>query len=83
MKLKLILLLFTLNVFGQRSTTENSENRILVSSGQISKFESIKSNNINFKLVLKDKDTIYLATSETRFKTKEGYNVGTKFRIYH
>lgn len=40
MKLKLILVLFTLNVFGQKSTTENSENSIIVSSGQISKFET-------------------------------------------
>ncbi len=79
MKLKLIVLLFTLNVFGQKSITENSENRILVSSGQISKFETIKMNNINFELVLKNKDTIYLGTSETKFKTKEGYTVGTKF----
>jgi hypothetical protein len=40
MKLKLIIVLFTLNVFGQEITIENSENRILVSSGQISKFET-------------------------------------------
>jgi hypothetical protein len=79
MKLILILVLFTLNVFGQKSKTENSENRILVSSGQLSKYETIKMNNINFELVLKNKDTIYLATSETRFKTREGYSVGTKF----
>ena len=80
MKLKLILILFTLNVFGQKpAKLKIADKRILVSSGQLSKFETVKINNIDFDLVAENKDTIYLATNEPKFIVKEGYNVGTKF----
>lgn len=80
MKLNLILILFTLNFFGQKpAKLKIVDKRILVSSGQLSKYETVKINNIDFNLVVENKDTIYLSTNETKFIVKEGYNVGTKF----
>ncbi len=52
---------------------------ILVSSGQISPYKTIKLNGCDFDLVTRDNDTIYLATSDKKFQTPEGYKVGTKF----
>jgi hypothetical protein len=80
MKINLILILFTLNIFAQKSDKlKIIDKRILVSSGQLSKYEKVKINNIDFKLVVENKDTIYLSTNEVKFIVKEGYNVGTKF----
>lgn len=76
MKLILISLLLSINLFGQNANTEKF---ILVSSGQISKSKTVKINNLNFNLVLDDKDTVYLQTTESTFVTKEGISVGKKF----
>ncbi|SEQ93932.1 hypothetical protein [Epilithonimonas lactis] len=71
MKANLILLIFlSINIFGQKS--------ILISSGQMSKSKIVKINSIDFDLVLKNRDTIYLATTDSRFIIKEGLNVGKK-----
>jgi len=76
MKLKLILLLLTINVFGQNAKTEKS---ILISSGQISKSKAVKIKSVNFDLVLKNRDTVYIQTTESKFVTDEGISVGKKF----
>lgn len=51
----------------------------LVSSGQMSPYTTIKIDGCNFDLVTSGNDTVYLATSDKRFQTPEGYNVETKF----
>ncbi|MBQ0910021.1 hypothetical protein KBJ98_15015 [Flavobacterium sp. F-328] len=76
LKLILILLLPTINVFGQNTKIEKS---ILISSGYISKSKVVKINAVNFDLVLKNRDTVYLQTTESKFVTKEGISVGKKF----
>ncbi len=79
MKFNLILLLLAINVFGQNDTIEKKPGKmILISSGQISKAEAVKINAVNFDLVLKNRDTIYLETSDNKFVTKEGIRVGKK-----
>ncbi|WP_379963220.1 hypothetical protein [Epilithonimonas sp. UC225_85] len=71
MKANLILLiLLSINIFGQKS--------ILISNGQISKSKIVKINSIDFDLILKNRDTIYLATTDSKFIIKEGLNVGSK-----
>ena len=80
MKLNLIFLLITLNSFGQNSTVKQTpEKGILISSAQISKYKVVKIKNVNFDLVLENRDTIYIQTNETKFITKEGYHVGQTF----
>ena len=76
LKLVLILLLPTISVFGQNTKIEKS---ILISSGQISKSKAVKINAVNFDLVLKNRDTVYLQTTESKFVTEEGISVGKKF----
>ena len=75
MKLYLIILFLTINTFGQNS---EAGKMILISSGQISKAKTVKINAINFDIVLKETDTIYLQTTESKFVTKEGISVGKK-----
>ena len=77
MKLNLILILLTINSFGQKE--KKSEKMILISSGQISKAEIVKTNNVEFDLVLKNRDTLYIQTTEGKFVTIEGIRVGEKF----
>lgn len=76
MKLNLILLLLTIYSFGQNAKAEKS---ILISSGQISKSKAVKINTVNFDVVLKNKDTVYIQTTESKFVTEEGISVGKKF----
>jgi len=76
MKLNIILLFLSINVFGQNAKAEKS---ILTSSSQLSKSKAIKINAANFDLVLKNTDTVYLQTTESKFVTKEGISVGRKF----
>ncbi len=79
MKLHLILILLTINSFGQNSLAEKKvEKSILISSSQISKAKAIKINDVNFDLVIKNQDTIYLQTTENKFITQEGMRVGKK-----
>lgn len=52
---------------------------ILVSSGQILPYITVKIDGCNFDLVTRDKDTVYLATTDKKFKTLEGYKTGTNF----
>jgi hypothetical protein len=52
---------------------------ILVSSGQMSPYTTVKIDGCDFDLVTRDNDTIYLTTNDKKFKTPEGYKVGTKF----
>lgn len=49
----------------------------LVSSGQMSPYTTVKLGSSDFDLVTKDNDTTYLATKDKRFRTPEGYKVGT------
>lgn len=73
--LVLLTIFFTTTLLGQNQ----SGKIILISSGQLSKSEAIKINDVNFDLVMNnDHDTIYLATMEPKFITKEGIRVGTK-----
>lgn len=77
MKTLLVLLtsFFTTTLLGQNQ----SGKIILISSGQLSKSEAIKINDVNFDLVMNNNhDTIYLQTMEPKFVTKEGIRVGTK-----
>lgn len=50
--------------------------QILISSGQFAMAKSIKYHNSEFDLVVNSVDTVYLSTSDTSFKTPEGYKVG-------
>ena len=52
---------------------------ILVSSGQMSPYTTIKIGSCYFDLVMSDNDTTYLATRDKRFRTPEGYKVGSAF----
>ena len=59
-------------------------NVIMISAGQMSPFKKVKFKGCMFNLVLEEdksltNDTIYFATHDTRFKTPEGFSVGTKF----
>lgn len=77
MKTTLILLtsFFTIIALGQNE----SGKFMLITSGQLSKYETVKINDINFDLVQNNNhDTIYLQTMESKFVTKEGIRVGTK-----
>ena len=79
MKLILILFLLTINVFGQNVTNGKKAGKgILISSSQISEVKTVKINAVEFDLVVKNKDTIYMQTNDAKFKTKEGYSVGRK-----
>ena len=49
---------------------------ILISSGQAEPYKEVKINGHDFDLVLRDGDTIYLATIDQTFKTPEGFHVG-------
>ena len=50
----------------------------LVSSGQMSTYKMVKIDDHYFDLVTQGIDTTYLQTKDKRFKTPEGYKVGTK-----
>ena len=76
MKLNIILLFLSINVFGQNAKAEKS---ILISSSQLSKSKEVKINTANFDLVLKNTDTLYVQTTESKFVTEEGISVGRKF----
>jgi len=76
MKFNLILILLTLNSFGQSSINGKI---MLISSGQMERTFEVKIKNIIFDYVLKNRDTTYIQTTETKFITKEGYHVGNKF----
>ena len=80
MKLSLILILVTLNVFGQKETDgKDAIKMLLTSSSSFSNYETVKINKIDFDLVLQDKDTIYLQTIDKEFVIDAGIHVGTKF----
>jgi hypothetical protein len=57
----------------------NQKSEILISSGQSSPFTTLQINGCNFDLVYDNGDTIYLATTDMKFRTTEGYKIGTKF----
>lgn len=74
MKFNLIIfayLFFSQIIFGQQ--------KIMISNNQISSSSVIKIKNNNFNVVISKNDTIYLQTTDVKFTTKEGFNVGTKF----
>ncbi|RVT77565.1 hypothetical protein EOD40_07110 [Flavobacterium sufflavum] len=78
MKTTLVLLttFFSTIIFGQNQ----SGKIILISSGQLSEYETVTINDINFDLVMNSiHDTIYIQTMEPKFVTKEGYHVGKQF----
>ncbi|MCL9804886.1 hypothetical protein NAT51_05105 [Flavobacterium amniphilum] len=79
MKLPIILILFTLNILGQNAKTENNPEKMIMTSGsQNSRYKTVKIHNINFDLAVKNKDTVYLQTTDSKFITKEGIYVGKK-----
>ena len=55
----------------------------LISSGQTATFNIVKINGYDFDLVTNKKDTIYLATTDKKFQTPEGYKIGTTFSELH
>ncbi|MEL1241281.1 hypothetical protein [Flavobacterium flavipallidum] len=78
--MKILLVLLT-SFFATTLMGQNQPGKlILITSGQLSEYKTVKINDINFDLVQNSNhDTIYLQTIEPKFITKEGYHVGTLF----
>ncbi|SDJ69836.1 hypothetical protein SAMN05192550_2587 [Flavobacterium glycines] len=78
--MKILLVLLT-SFFATTLMGQNQPGKlILITSGQLSEYKTVKINDINFDLVQNSNhDTIYLQTMEPKFITKEGYHVGTLF----
>lgn len=58
----------------------NLEKQTLVSAGQFKSYKEIYINGSSFNAVIEEnKDTVYLATNDTKFQTPEKYRVGMKF----
>jgi len=51
----------------------------MISAGQMSRYKKVYIKGIPFDLVAEKNDTTYFSTDDKRFKTPEGFSIGTKF----
>ncbi len=60
----------------ESSTLPGAEGMVLASSAQALQYKLVSINGSVFLLSTRNNDTIYIATSDTSFKTEEGFRVG-------
>lgn len=82
-RLLIFLLLWSSLSCNQKNDDNKSEDKslkkkfVLISSGQMSEAKLSVIHNCEFELVIRNNDTIYLATKDSNYITPEKYKVGT------